>query len=170
MDRDEVLRLIRDVADEVINPRFRDLGEGDVEEKNPGDLVTVADHEAERLLYAGLGTDNDTGVDQYLHRRCSRWMTRAQRLTRFRAAVALDPAQCAGLVAWELEPSERSRVRELLTQRKLLVGGTESYSGFFGIPEDRPRRLFIANAGLFTAPADVERLADAIEEAAARSG
>ncbi|HKZ07857.1 MAG TPA: CDP-alcohol phosphatidyltransferase family protein, partial [Methylomirabilota bacterium] len=33
--------------------------------------------EAERLLYAGLGTDNDTGVDQYLHRRCSRWITRA---------------------------------------------------------------------------------------------
>jgi phosphatidylglycerophosphate synthase len=33
--------------------------------------------EAERLLYAGLGTENDTGVDQYLHRRCSRWITRA---------------------------------------------------------------------------------------------
>ena len=32
--------------------------------------------EAERLLYAGLGTDNDTGVDQYLHRHCSRWITR----------------------------------------------------------------------------------------------
>jgi phosphatidylglycerophosphate synthase len=36
-----------------------------------GDLA-----EAERLLYAGLGTDNDTGVDEYLHRRCSRWITR----------------------------------------------------------------------------------------------
>lgn len=33
--------------------------------------------EADRLLYAGLGTDNDTGVDEYLHRRCSRWITRA---------------------------------------------------------------------------------------------
>lgn len=32
--------------------------------------------EAERLLYAGLGTDNDTGVDEYLHRRCSRRITR----------------------------------------------------------------------------------------------
>jgi phosphatidylglycerophosphate synthase len=39
--------------------------------RDPGDLA-----EAERLLYAGLGTDNDTGVDQYLHRRCSRWLTR----------------------------------------------------------------------------------------------
>ncbi len=26
MDSDAVLQLIRDVADEVINPRFRDLG------------------------------------------------------------------------------------------------------------------------------------------------
>jgi len=36
-----------------------------------GDLA-----EADRLLYAGLGTDNDTGVDQYLHRRLSRRLTR----------------------------------------------------------------------------------------------
>jgi phosphatidylglycerophosphate synthase len=33
--------------------------------------------EADRLLYAGLGTDNDTGVDEYLHRRLSRRLTRA---------------------------------------------------------------------------------------------
>ena len=32
--------------------------------------------EADRLLYAGLGTDNDTGVDAYLHRRLSRGLTR----------------------------------------------------------------------------------------------
>jgi 1L-myo-inositol 1-phosphate cytidylyltransferase / CDP-L-myo-inositol myo-inositolphosphotransferase len=36
-----------------------------------GDLATV-----DRLLYAGLGTDNDTGVDDYLHRRLSRKLTR----------------------------------------------------------------------------------------------
>ena len=36
-----------------------------------GDLM-----EADRLLYAGLGTDNDTGVDSYLHRRLSRGLTR----------------------------------------------------------------------------------------------
>ncbi len=39
--------------------------------------ATPALAEGERLLYAGLGTDNDTGVDEYLHRRCSRWITRA---------------------------------------------------------------------------------------------
>lgn len=54
MDSDAVLQLIRDVADEVINPRFRDLAAGDVTEKNPGDLVTVADHEAEALITAAL--------------------------------------------------------------------------------------------------------------------
>ena len=49
-----MLQLIRDVADEVINPRFRDLGSDEISEKNPGDLVTVADHEAERLLTRAL--------------------------------------------------------------------------------------------------------------------
>ena len=39
--------LLREVAAEVITPRFRSLGEGEVMEKNPGDLVTVADREAE---------------------------------------------------------------------------------------------------------------------------
>lgn len=54
MDSDAVLQLIRDVAEEVINPRFRDLADHQVTEKNPGDLVTVADHEAEELLTKAL--------------------------------------------------------------------------------------------------------------------
>lgn len=44
---DEVLTLLQEVADAVIEPRFRALTEGEVMEKNPGDLVTVADREAE---------------------------------------------------------------------------------------------------------------------------
>src|SRR6185503_15689478 len=31
---------------------------------------------AEARLYAGVGTEADTGVDQFLHRRCSRHITR----------------------------------------------------------------------------------------------
>jgi hypothetical protein len=91
----------------------------------------------------------------------------AQRVTGFRAAVTLDPAQCAGLVAWEIDGRERARVRQFFTDRAvpLLVGGTEPYAGFFGIPEDRPRSLFVANAGVFTSPQDVDNLADAIEAA-----
>ncbi|NNU15070.1 inositol monophosphatase [Parvularcula sp. ZS-1/3] len=48
---DVVEALMRDVAARVIMPRFRSLGEGDVDEKTgPGDLVTIADREAEELL------------------------------------------------------------------------------------------------------------------------
>lgn len=49
-----MLTLLKDVADEVINPRFRALAEGEVSEKGPGDLVTVADHESEVLITAAL--------------------------------------------------------------------------------------------------------------------
>lgn len=54
MDTDAVLGLLKDVADEVINPRFQALAQGEVHEKNPGDLVTVADHEAEELITRAL--------------------------------------------------------------------------------------------------------------------
>jgi len=54
VDTAEVLTLLQDVADQVINPRFRSLAEGDVSEKNPGDLVTVADHESEELITEAL--------------------------------------------------------------------------------------------------------------------
>src|SRR5690242_6570951 len=45
---------MQDVAEQVINLRFRSLGEDQVSEKNPGDLVTVDDHEAEVLLTDAL--------------------------------------------------------------------------------------------------------------------
>ncbi|MDQ6522142.1 inositol monophosphatase [Nocardioides sp. LHD-245] len=54
MDTAAVLTLLQDVAAEVINPRFRALAEEQVTEKNPGDLVTVADHESEVLITAAL--------------------------------------------------------------------------------------------------------------------
>lgn len=56
MDTDAVLTLLQDVADEVITPRFRGLADDQVKEKNPGDLVTVADHEAESRITAALGS------------------------------------------------------------------------------------------------------------------
>lgn len=42
--------MLQEVAEEVINPRFRALADHHVMEKNPGDLVTVADREAEVLI------------------------------------------------------------------------------------------------------------------------
>ena len=49
-----MLTLLQDVAAEVINPRFRALADEQVSEKNPGDLVTVADHESEALITEAL--------------------------------------------------------------------------------------------------------------------
>jgi fructose-1,6-bisphosphatase/inositol monophosphatase family enzyme len=47
METDAVLTLLKDVAEDVINPRFRALATDEIAEKNPGDLVTVADRESE---------------------------------------------------------------------------------------------------------------------------
>lgn len=49
-----MLRLLQDVAEEVVNPRFRSLSSGEIDEKGPGDLVTSADREAEQLITAAL--------------------------------------------------------------------------------------------------------------------
>jgi 3'-phosphoadenosine 5'-phosphosulfate (PAPS) 3'-phosphatase len=47
---DVVGEAMRQVAADVIVPRFRALVDGEVTEKGPGDVVTVADTEAERAL------------------------------------------------------------------------------------------------------------------------
>ena len=54
MKTQEVLELLQAVAEEVITPRFRSLDDEEIAEKNPGDLVTVADHEAEERLRDAL--------------------------------------------------------------------------------------------------------------------
>jgi cysteine desulfurase/selenocysteine lyase len=110
----------------------------------------------------GLGVSR---IHARLFHLTSRWVRRVEAVPQFRAAATLQPDHCAGLVAWELEGVEKARVREALVAGNVLVGGTESYSGFFGIPEDRPRSLFIANAGVFTSLEDVDRLAESIEAA-----
>lgn len=49
-----VAAVLQRAASEVILPRYRKLSDDDVREKGPGDLVTVADTEAERLLGQAL--------------------------------------------------------------------------------------------------------------------
>ncbi len=49
-----VSALIRQVAAEIVMPRFRNLSAADVSEKSPGDLVTIADKESEARLTEGL--------------------------------------------------------------------------------------------------------------------
>ncbi|HET8601087.1 MAG TPA: inositol monophosphatase [Segeticoccus sp.] len=58
MDTDAVLQLLKDTAEAVINPRFQALSKDQVEEKHPGDLVTVADRESEELLTKALLADD----------------------------------------------------------------------------------------------------------------
>jgi selenocysteine lyase/cysteine desulfurase len=120
--------------------------------------------------YYALGESLDflssIGIDRIrarLFALTARWLRPAQSHAGFRSAVRLDPAHCAALVAWEFAGRRNEDVRAVLTKHKLLVGGTESYAGFFDIPADRPRSLFIANSALFTSPSDVDRLSAAVE-------
>jgi len=53
-DTDKVLELVREAAADIILPRFQSLGDGEIDEKDGGELVTVADIETERWLTARL--------------------------------------------------------------------------------------------------------------------
>ncbi|MHA6719513.1 inositol monophosphatase family protein [Sphingomonas sp. RS6] len=58
-----VSALMREVAEAVVLPRFRNLAAHEVHEKTPGELVTVADREAEAMLSAGLAAiDRDAAI------------------------------------------------------------------------------------------------------------
>ncbi|MEV6966900.1 inositol monophosphatase family protein [Hamadaea sp. NPDC051192] len=47
---EQVETIVREVAEEVVLPKFRSLTAGEIEEKSPGELVTVADRASEVLL------------------------------------------------------------------------------------------------------------------------
>lgn len=51
---DAVATILREAAASAVMPRFRRLARDEVEEKAPGELVTVADREAEAIIAAGL--------------------------------------------------------------------------------------------------------------------
>jgi fructose-1,6-bisphosphatase/inositol monophosphatase family enzyme len=46
--------LLRDAAERIVLPRYRSLAAHEIEEKSPGDFVTIADKECERALNDGL--------------------------------------------------------------------------------------------------------------------
>ena len=58
LDR-QIGALMRSVAQEAILPRYRNLAEGDVEDKGGNDPVTIADKHAEALLHDGLAKLED---------------------------------------------------------------------------------------------------------------
>lgn len=49
-----VRQVMQDAAERAILPRYQTLAEGEIITKSPGELVTVADREAEELLFEGL--------------------------------------------------------------------------------------------------------------------
>ncbi|MDG4794113.1 inositol monophosphatase family protein [Micromonospora sp. WMMD1082] len=51
---DDVAGLLRETAERVVLPLFRHLGDADVTEKAPGEVVTIADRRAEEMITAGL--------------------------------------------------------------------------------------------------------------------
>ena len=53
LDR-QMLALMREVTEKAILPRYRNLAEGEVEDKGGNDPVTVADRESEAMLREGL--------------------------------------------------------------------------------------------------------------------
>src|SRR5882724_934205 len=54
VDSEKIERLIAEIAAEEVMPRFEKLEAGDVSEKSPGDLVTIADVATERRLTPAL--------------------------------------------------------------------------------------------------------------------
>jgi len=50
IDLDRIAGILTEVAAAEITPRFRQLATGDIRQKSPGDLVTIADEAAERAL------------------------------------------------------------------------------------------------------------------------
>ena len=59
---DEVSAVVREVGLAEVVPRFQTLSADDVMEKSPGDLVTVADQECERVLSERLRSIRDVPV------------------------------------------------------------------------------------------------------------
>ncbi|NQX93528.1 MAG: inositol monophosphatase [Erythrobacter sp.] len=54
MIADQMADVLREAAQRAVLPRYQSLAENDIEEKTPGDLVTIADREAETIIAKGL--------------------------------------------------------------------------------------------------------------------
>lgn len=52
--REQVSLLLREVAANVVMPRFRLLAPEEIDEKSPGEIVTIVDRESEARLHDGL--------------------------------------------------------------------------------------------------------------------
>lgn len=92
---DDLIRYVAEARPEI----HRASGEAS------GTFVAIRDESglavAEAALYRNLGTEADTGVDQFLHRRCSRWITRLLVRTKVTPnQVSLASLLIGGIAIW----------------------------------------------------------------------
>jgi selenocysteine lyase/cysteine desulfurase len=90
------------------------------------------------------------------------WLERVRDLRGFRMATFDTPEHRCSLTAWELEGKASRAVGDALRARKIYVGSSDPYSGFFGIPRDSPRALKISNTAIFTRLDELDRFVDAL--------
>ncbi|MFE3052684.1 inositol monophosphatase family protein [Nocardia sp. NPDC059239] len=152
---DEVAQVLVCAAETAILPRFRRLAAGEVAEKAPGDLVTVADREAEQLISQGLREILDIPVVG-------------------EEAVAHDLSLLAALgkpACWLVDPIDGTSNfvagrREYAVMVALLRGGMP-VAGWIILPETGQRYIAERGSGAFRdgvrlwrppPPAEVERL------------
>lgn len=125
MDADRVGRLIVDVSDRLIWPRFRRLRPDEVEQKAPGDLVTIADREAEDALAAALRAEDPDA------------------LVLGEEAIAADPALLDSLDAsgrvWLIDPVDGTG--------NFAAGNPDFGTMLVELESGRPRRSWIWQAG-----------------------
>jgi fructose-1,6-bisphosphatase/inositol monophosphatase family enzyme len=128
-DSQRVAELMRETAAAELVPRFRNLAEGEVREKRPGDVVTVADVASEQRLALGLAkilpdvpvvgeeaTERDPGLVDLIGRR--------------------------GESCWIVDPldgtSNFSKGRDWFAMIVCLVHDTETIAGWIlDVPNDR---------------------------------
>ena len=125
LDADRVARLIVDVSDRLIWPRFRRLRADEIEQKAPGDLVTIADREAEDAIAAVLRAEDPDA------------------LVLGEEAIAADPALLAGLDApgriWLVDPVDGTG--------NFAAGHPDFGTMLVELESGRPRRSWIWQAG-----------------------
>jgi len=131
---DAVTEILTEAAETAIVPRFRGLSEADVLEKAPGEVVTVADREAEELIAPRLRALVDAPVVGEEATAANPGLLRAVRESP--AAWVLDPLDgtanfVAGRPRWAVMAA--------------LVQGGQTVAGWIVRPVDG--RVYVAEAG-----------------------
>jgi selenocysteine lyase/cysteine desulfurase len=107
-----------------------------------------------------------TRIEARLRYLTTYWLERARDVRGFRMATFDEPEHRCSLTAWELEGRDPRTVGDALRERKIYVGSSDPYAGFFGIPSDRPRELKISNTAIFTRLDELNRFVAALSRLA----